>query len=55
MEDEEHVLLACPKTNFAREKFGIKNEDYSNLGVLMDSLDFRVLVLFVDCCMNVIF
>ena len=53
VEDEKHVLLACPKTDFAREKFNVRNDVYTNVGVLMDSLDVNVLVPFVDCCLKV--
>ena len=53
VENEEHVLLSCPKTDFARKKFDVRSDVYTNVGVLMDSLDVNVLVPFVDCCMKV--
>ena len=53
VEDEEHVLLFCPKTDLARAKFNVSRDVYPNIGVLMDTLDIMVLVPFVDLCMNV--
>ena len=53
VEDEEHVLLRCPETNFAREKFHVSLEEYTNIGLLMNNLDVNVLIPFVDCCMRV--
>ena len=53
VEDEEHVLLLCPKTEFARQKFNVNRNVYPNIGVLMDELNVSVLIPFVDCAMNV--
>ena len=53
VEDEEHVLLRCPETDFAREKFHVDPEEYANVGGLMNNLDVNVLIPFVDCCMGV--
>ena len=53
IEDEEHVLLRCHKTDFAREKFHIIRNEYPSISVLMDTLELSVLMPFVDCCMRV--
>ena len=53
IEDEEHVLLQCLKTEFAREKFQINRNEYPSISVLMDTLELSVLVPFVDCCVRV--
>ena len=52
VEDEEHVLLLCPKTEFARQRFHVDSDMYGNIGEVMNSLDVKVLVPFVDCCMQ---
>ena len=52
VEDEEHVLLLCPKTEFARQRFHVDSDTYGNIGELMNSLDVKVMVPFVDCCMQ---
>ena len=52
IEDEEHVLLRCPKTNDAREKFHVNPEEFADIGSLMNNLDVNVLIPFVDCCMR---
>ena len=53
IQDEEHVLLRCPKTDFAREKFHVDSNVYPNIAGLMDTLETNVLVPFVDCCARV--
>ena len=53
IEDEEHVLLRCPETDGAREKFHVNREEYTDVGRLMNNLDVNVLIPFVDCCMRV--
>ena len=53
IQDEEHVLLRCPKTDFAREKFHVDSNVYTNIAGLMDTLETKVLVPFVDCCARV--
>ena len=53
VETEEHVLLECAKTEDARRKFHVDTANVDNIGVLMDSLDVKVLIPFVDCCMQV--
>ena len=52
MEDEYHVLFSCAKTEDVRQRFGVDVGLYENVGAMMDSLDVKVLVVFVDCCMN---
>ena len=52
MEDEFHVLFSCAKTEDVRRKFGIDVRLYENVGAMMDTLDVKVLVVFVDCCMD---
>ena len=44
VEDEEHILLRCPETNFAREKFHANLKEYTNVGLLMNNLDVKVLI-----------
>ena len=53
VEDEEHVLLRCPEMDFAREKFHVNLEEYTNIGFLMNNLDVNVLIPFLECCMRV--
>ena len=52
VEDEFHVLFSCAKTEDVRRKFGIDVRLYENVGAMMDTLDVKVLVVFVDCCMD---
>ena len=52
VEDESHVLLACPKTEAVRLKFNVDVSVMNDIGTLMDSLDVNVLIPFVDCCMK---
>ena len=53
MESEEHVLLECPKTEEVRRKFHIDTASVSDIGLLMDSVDVKVLIPFVDCCLRI--
>ena len=53
IEDEEHVLLRCQKTDFVREKFHVDSNEYASISVLMDNLELNMLIPFVDCCMRV--
>ena len=52
VQDELHVLLRCTKTD-VRRKFGVRVEDYEDVGVLMDTLDVHKLVSFVYACMKI--
>ena len=42
IQDEEHVLLRCPKTDFAREKFHVDRNVYTSIAALMDTLEVKV-------------
>jgi hypothetical protein len=53
VENEEHVLLECPKTESVREKFHIDTALVNDMGLLMDSVDVKVLIPFVDCCLRI--
>ena len=52
VESEEHVLLECPKTEEVRRKFHIDTAIVSDIGLLMDSVDVKMLIPFVDCCLR---
>ena len=52
IQDELHVLLKCAKTEELRVRFGVRVEDYDNLGELMEKMDVHVLVSFVYNCMK---
>ena len=53
VQDEYHVLLRCTKTDDVRRKFGVRVEEYEDVGVLMDTLDVHKLVSFVYACMKI--
>ena len=53
VENEEHVLLECAKTEGVRQKFHIDTAAVDGIGALMNSVDVKVLIPFVDCCMQI--
>ena len=53
VESEEHVLLNCSKTEEVRRKFHIDTASVRDIGLLMDSVDVKVLIPFVDCCLRI--
>ena len=52
IQDESHVVFDCVKTQEVREKYGINNQVYNTVGVMMDTHDCVELVDFVDECMK---
>ena len=53
VESEEHVLLECSKTEEVRRKFHIDTVVVTDIGLLMDSVDVKVLIPFADCCLRI--
>ena len=53
VESEEHVLLECSKTEEVRRKFHIDPAVVTDISLLMDSVDVKVLIPFVDCCLRI--
>ena len=53
IQDESHVLFVCPKTESVREKFGVRDGVFRNIGELMNSMDIHVLIPFVYNCMKI--
>ena len=51
IQDEQHVLLKCLKTEGERRKYGV-GEDTVNVGVLMETMNVHDLVSFVHLCMK---
>ena len=52
LQDEEHVLFDCRKTEEVRRMFGIDGEELRDVGVLMNTVDVKKLVSFVYNCMK---
>ena len=52
VQDEEHVLLDCSITDDIRRQFNINREEYVNIGLLMDTVEPKDLVRFIQCCMR---
>ena len=52
IQDENHVVFDCVKTQEVREKYGINNQVYNTVGEMMDTHDCVELVDFVDECMK---
>ena len=52
VQDEEHVLFDCRKTEEVRRMFGIDGEELRDVGVLMNTVDVKKLVSFVYNCMK---
>ena len=50
IQNEQHVLLSCPKTESERGKFGVDGS--VNVGDLMDGMEVVELVSFVHECMK---
>ena len=53
VQDESHVLFACPKTATVRQRFGVNDVVYSDIGELMCSMEVHKLVTFVYECMRI--
>ena len=51
IQDEQHVLCECAKTESERRKFGVE-EGASNVGEMMKLMDVHELVSFVHNCMK---
>ena len=51
IQDEQHVLFKCAKTESERRKFGV-DEGASNVGEMMELMDVHELVSFVHSCMK---
>ena len=52
VQDENHVVFDCEKTEEIRGKYGIDRGVYGNIGELMNHPDVTQLVDFVDECMR---
>ena len=52
VQDENHVVFVCQRTMAIREKYGISDGVYENLGNLMENHDALQLVNFIDDCMK---
>ena len=52
VQDENHVVFICEKTEAIREKYAINNTIYENLSALMENHDVVLLVDFIDECMK---
>ena len=53
VQDESHVLFLCPKTANVRERFGVIDQGFSDIGELMCSLEVHKLVTFTFECMKI--
>ena len=52
VQDEQHVLFWCPKTETERRNVELQDGAYNNIGALMQEMDVQELVSFVHNCMN---
>jgi hypothetical protein len=52
VEDEYHVLFSCTKTDDVRRRFGVDVGLYEDVGAMMDTMDLKLLIAFVDCCVE---
>ena len=52
IQDENHVLFRCTKTDAIRAKYAIDNDLYKDIGELMEKCEHMKLVNFVDECMK---
>ena len=52
VQNEEHVVFDCEKTEEIRCKYGINRDVYHCIGVMMDQHDAAQLVDFIDECMK---
>ena len=52
VQDENHVLFDCLKTEGVRERHGISRERYTDVGQLMETFEYMKLINFVDDCMK---
>ena len=52
VQDENHVLFDCEKTNNVRTKYAINKELHKNISDLMKNWEHKKLVNFVEECMN---
>ena len=52
VQDENHVLFDCEKTNRIREKYSINRELYGDIAELMGNCEYMKLINFVDECMD---
>ena len=53
VQDESHVLFACPKTASVRQRFGVNDGVFSDIGELMCSMEVPKLVTFIFECMRI--
>ena len=53
VQDESHVLFACPKTATVRHRFGVNDGVFSDIGELMCLMEVHKLVTFVFECMRI--
>ena len=52
VQDENHVLFDCKKTNNVRTKYAINKELHKDISDLMKNCEHKKLVNFVEECMN---
>ena len=52
VQDESHALFVCPKTESIREKYGVGDGVFRDIGDLMNTMDVQKLVPFIHDCMK---
>ena len=50
IQDENHIVFFCNKTNDLRGKYGVNGELYQRMGKLLDQHPLKELVDFIDSC-----
>ena len=53
VQDECHVLFACPKSASVRQRFGVNDGVYGDIGEFMSTMEVHALVTFVYECMRI--
>ena len=53
VQDESHALFVCPKTESVREKYGVGDGVFCDIGNLMNTMDVQKLVPFIHDCMKI--
>jgi hypothetical protein len=52
IQDENHIIFDCPKTNDIRERYNVNNQVYQGISDVMDKHDTLELIDFIDMCMS---
>ena len=52
VQDEQHVVFKCERTDAIRQKYNINDDTYPNLSDLMDNHEVVQLVKFIGECME---